>query len=144
METITEFQGVHRWLSNFWLCPIVVDGVEYGSVEHAYQASKCVYAADRQRILTMTPGQAKRFVRTVPTDPYFEGGKLALMHDLLRQKFQDPDLRHKLLATRGALLTEGNTWHDTYWGQCTCGRCPQGHNWLGVLLMDLRTELQEA
>ena len=46
------------------------------------------------------------------------------------------------LATGGAVLVEGNTWHDNYWGCCTCSRCAgrRGRNNLGRLLMKLRAE----
>lgn len=37
---IKEFQGEYRWLSNFWPARVVLDGVEYPTVENAYQASK--------------------------------------------------------------------------------------------------------
>jgi len=40
MEAITSFQGEYRFLSNFWPCHIVRDGLVYPSLEHAYAASK--------------------------------------------------------------------------------------------------------
>lgn len=42
--------------------------------------------------------------------------------------------RKKLLATENALLVEGNTWNDTYWGVCN----GVGKNTLGQLLMKIR------
>ena len=43
------------------------------------------------------------------------------------------------------LLIEGNTWHDNYWGDCSCNRCKSksGENMLGILLMELRDKLNK-
>ncbi|MBR4196328.1 MAG: hypothetical protein IKQ95_06420 [Synergistaceae bacterium] len=46
----------------------------------------------------------------------------------------------KLLATKQALLVEGNDWEDTFWGfDVNLG---YGRNMLGQLLMKIRAELQ--
>ena len=37
---ILEFQGEYRWLSNFSPCEIILDGITYKSVEHAYMSAK--------------------------------------------------------------------------------------------------------
>jgi hypothetical protein len=42
-----------------------------------------------------------------------------------------------LLATKGHDLAEGNWWGDTFWGTCK----GTGHNHLGKILMDIRSEL---
>jgi predicted NAD-dependent protein-ADP-ribosyltransferase YbiA (DUF1768 family) len=62
------------------------------------------------------------------------------MLTLLREKFRDWNLRDRLLNTGDAILIEGNTWHDTYWGHCICPRCHGGANFLGILLTQVRTE----
>jgi hypothetical protein len=61
------------------------------------------------------------------------------MYALLAQKFSHDHLREKLIGTGAAMLIEGNTWGDTYWGVCN----GEGYNHLGRLLMDLRDELQK-
>ena len=38
------------------------------------------------------------------------------MREYLRLKFKIPELREALLETGNAELTEGNTWHDNFWG----------------------------
>ena len=59
---------------------------------------------------------------------------------LLRRKFENPELRAKLLATGNTELIEGNTWGDTFWGaELRTGR---GQNMLGKLIMKVRAELQ--
>jgi predicted NAD-dependent protein-ADP-ribosyltransferase YbiA (DUF1768 family) len=60
---------------------------------------------------------------------------------LLRQKFTDPGLRARLLATGTALLREGNWWRDTFWG--VDQRTGAGQNHLGRLLMEIRDELRD-
>jgi predicted NAD-dependent protein-ADP-ribosyltransferase YbiA (DUF1768 family) len=49
-----------------------------------------------------------------------------------------------LLATGDEELIEGNTWHDNTWGNCVCQKCQDipGRNMLGMLLMELRTEIR--
>lgn len=49
---------------------------------------------------------------------------------------QNEDLKQKLLSTGNALLIEGNTWGDTYWGICN-GR---GQNKLGKILTRVRND----
>jgi len=61
------------------------------------------------------------------------------MLDLVRKKFENPLLRAMLLATEDAVLVEGNTWNDTFWGVCR-GR---GENWLGRILMQVREECRQ-
>jgi len=63
---------------------------------------------------------------------------------IVKLKFaQNPDLRKKLLATGTEELVEGNTWHDNYWGDCSCPECKniKGRNQLGITLMRVRKEM---
>lgn len=143
-EVISEFRGVNRFLSNFWMSPVFYDGIAYPSVEHAYQAAKAALPAVRLQIAQLkTPGEAKRFGRNCLLRPDWESVKLDIMKELLILKFQQPQLREQLIATGNTQLIEGNTWHDQYWGRCSCKMHAQtrGLNWLGVLLMDVRYEL---
>jgi predicted NAD-dependent protein-ADP-ribosyltransferase YbiA (DUF1768 family) len=41
---IQGFFGEYRWLSNFWPVKIHFEEKTYPSVEHAYQAAKCLYS----------------------------------------------------------------------------------------------------
>lgn len=60
---------------------------------------------------------------------------------LLRQKFDRPPLRHRLLGTDQRPLVEGNTWGDTYWGVDAASG--SGKNHLGLLLQQVRAELSQ-
>ena len=64
------------------------------------------------------------------------------MRKVLEYKFENPELRAKLLDTGDRELIEANTWHDTYWGVDKWSG--KGHNMLGKLLMKLRDELRET
>lgn len=135
---INEFQGENRFLSNFWPAKVRLDGIEYKSVEHAYVAAKTTDTAAREQIAGMTPGQAKRFGRTLSLRPDWEQIKLTIMRELVSQKFTDPKLAKMLKATGDQQLVEGNTWGDTFWGVCK----GKGQNNLGKILMAVRAGLK--
>jgi N-glycosidase YbiA len=138
---IDRFQGEHRYLSNFWQCPLTIGGIVYPTAEHAYQASKTLDVGVRTLIAGLpTPGEAKRAGRRIDLRINWEGQKKRIMLLVLLTKFTDNmDLGKRLAATGDETLTEGNTWHDNYWGQCHCARCEgYGFNYLGVLLMAVR------
>lgn len=134
---ITSFTGQYRFLSNFFPVEIEMEGNTYRTLEHAYQAAKTLNPIERWRIRDCnTPGQAKRAGRRVTKRDGWEDARTVVMELLLRQKFQRPDLRSKLILTGNAELIEGNDWGDTFWGVCD----GEGENWLGKLLMRVRDD----
>ncbi len=139
---ITEFQGEHRFLSNFWPAEVVHEGISYPSAEHAYQAAKTLDRAERRRIAAiLDPGDAKREGRKLALRPDWETAKFTVMEHCVRDKFtRNADLAAKLLATGDAELIEGNTWGDRVWGVYQ----GQGENRLGKLLMMVRAEIRTA
>jgi len=138
-EPIKYFQGRYRWLSNFWSCFVVLDGVEYPSTENAYQAAKTLDPELRKPFQDCFPGVAKRDGRALPLRPDWDDVKYGVMEQLLRQKFARGELRERLLATGDAELIEGNDWGDTWWG---VDDRRGGQNNLGKLLMKIRAELR--
>lgn len=137
MNKIDSFRGEYRFLSNFWMVDIVnpEDGLLYPSVEHAYVASKTLDKRLREQIRNIAkPGDVKKIGRMLELRPDWEYIKYRVMHDLLIEKFKNPELKQKLLDTGSAILIEGNTWGDTYWGVCD----GKGENNLGKLLMLVR------
>ncbi len=143
---ITDFQGKYFFLSNFAPAAVRLDGLEFPTVEHAYQAAKTLETAARRRIqAASTPALARKMGRKLAVRPDWPEVKVTVMQELLRQKFaRHPHLKELLLATGEAELVEGNTWHDNFWGDCRCPRCraAPGENRLGRLLMEVRRELQ--
>jgi ribA/ribD-fused uncharacterized protein len=132
---ITEFQGANRFLSNFWPATVVLDGVTYPTVEHAYVAAKTLDPARRAEIAaTAKPGDVKRLGRKLKLRGDWDEIKLSVMEDLVRQKFAHPELRRALSATGNEDLVEGNSWGDTFWGVCR----GVGQNHLGRILMRVR------
>ncbi len=137
---ISAFAGQYRFLSNFYQSVVRMDGVDYPTVEHAFQAAKNPSAAYRERVASARePGHAKRLGRMVMLRADWEHVKLDVMLALLRIKFyRGGDLADRLLATGDHELVEGNTWGDAYWGVCN----GVGENHLGKLLMQVRGELR--
>lgn len=138
-KRIESFEGKYRFLSNFWPCKVKHCSITYPSVEHGFQAGKSLSVKRRKIIAGLsTPAAAKRMGRELQLRSDWETYKEVIMYHFLRQKFKDPLLKKKLLATGNAELIEGNRWGDTYWGVCN----GLGQNRLGNLLMKLRAALR--
>jgi len=135
---VNSFTGKYRFLSNFFLSPISIFGIDFPSVENAYQAAKCDNPEDRWKFRDITPGAAKKLGRTVKLRADWESIKLNAMLDLLRLKFKG-NLGFRLINTKDWELIEGNPWGDTFWGVCR----GVGENHLGKLLMQVRQELHD-
>jgi ribA/ribD-fused uncharacterized protein len=133
---ITWFEDPpYEFLSNFSPATVHLDGVEYPTVEHAYQAAKTLDETEREQVRSApTPGEAKAQGQKVTVRGDWENIKVDVMRDLLRQKFAGPPLRDRLAATAPRTLIEGNTWGDRFWGVYE----DEGENWLGRLLMEIR------
>ncbi len=149
---IDKFRGKYFFLSNF--CPvtfgIILDGVVYPTTEHAYQASKTNQQQSRAEIrdcgsamLAKELGGLLKRYGLVRED--WRDVKLQYMEEFLRQKFDYPNFKKKLLATGDEDVVESNYWHDNYWGICSCSECHRQEpqlNHLGKLLMKIRGDLK--
>lgn len=143
MSDITRFRGDHAFLSNFHPAEILFEGERYPTVEHAFQGAKTLDPGEREKVrLAATPTLAKRLGRKVTLRRDWEAIKVNVMRELLRLKFQHPELRERLLATGDVRLIEGNTWNDRTWGCVWVKTQWVGRNLLGQLLMQVRAELQ--
>ena len=136
---INNFSNEHRFLSNFYPSKIKFDGIEYPSIEHAFQAAKTLDYDKRLEISKLKyPRQAKASGRKLKLRKNWEHIKISIMYTLVMSKFhEDPNLTRKLLATGNKELVEGNTWGDDYWGMCS----DNGLNMLGKILMVIRSKL---
>ena len=141
LEMIKEFRDEYRWLSNFTPVKIILEGIEYPSVEHAYMSaksdsmewkSKC---ADKQ----MTAAKIKRDSQSITLRGDWEECKVEVMKECINQKFNQNPFKKWLIDTNLELIQEGNTWNDTFWGVDI--KTGEGQNILGKLIMDKRDEL---
>jgi len=76
---INSFQGKYRFLSNFWPCDVLYEGVTYLAVETAFQAAKSMDLTIRQQFGHLPPGEAKRRGRRIELRPDWEDVKLEIM-----------------------------------------------------------------
>lgn len=144
--TISEFQGDYRFLSNFYIGnPLKVHGMTFQTSEHLYQALKTIDPVEVKAILScQSPGEAKRLGKTLTLREDWDSIKDRAMELCVSHKFMaNNDLLIRLLETGSEFLVEGNSWHDNYWGACSCDRCQgvEQHNKLGYTLMRFRDSM---
>ena len=127
--------------SNFYLRCVIIDGIEWLSTEHFYQAQKFLAALDRERIRNCRSAAEAFYLGqnlTTARVGNWDSIKVAVMRKALQQKFkQHADLKQVLLATGAAVIKEKSL-VDSFWG---IGADGNGNNMLGILLMELRAEL---
>ena len=143
--TIHFYHSDQPWgeLSNFSRHAVFLRERIWPTVEHFYQAQKCIDAEYQESIRCCeTPMLAKAAAARVAMDDYQANWckvKEVVMLEGLRAKFQQhPDLSSRLLSTGKSTLIE-YTQNDSYWGS---GH-GDGKNRLGHLLMKVRAELQQ-
>ena len=133
---IVLFRGEYFFLSNFYVRPIVYEGITFHSSEQAFMWSKTLIPAEQTAILACpTPTKVKQFasdpVNVTLREGWEEYWRTVSMYRVLSCKYgQHPDLADQLMATDSANLIEGNWWHDNFWGDCL-GRKDGAGNWLG-------------
>jgi len=134
--------------SNLFKRPIVFEGTEYASAEHAYQAGKASKEAVRKWILSAPSpslvAMAAHGLYTWDIVPDWSKIKFDRMRAVLRAKFvQHDDLRQLLLSTGSSRLIENATVDNLVnrtWGEVN----GKGRNMLGVFLMELRDDLSKS
>lgn len=132
--------------SNLYRRPITFEGRIYPTSEHAYQAGKARKETVREWILgAPSPSlvaMAAHGLYTWDIVPNWSKTKYDRMRDVLRAKFtQHDDLRVLLLSTGEARLVEAARTDNSVnrvWGEVN----GKGLNMLGVILMEIRTELK--
>lgn len=140
-DGIYGFFDQYRFLSNFHVCKVQLDGFEFTSSEHAFMAQKSLDLKDWLHILTLqTPNEAKKYGQTVKLRDDWNEYRVIAMTRALFSKFQDHDLRARLLQTGNLYLEETNYWGDRYWG--VDAKTGEGKNMLGKCLMLVRDSLK--
>jgi ribA/ribD-fused uncharacterized protein len=144
-EIILGFFGEYRFLSNFHLCDIEVDGIVYPSTEHAYMAMKSSdrnvrlqFSVDANTVLT--PKEARALGQKIKIVSNWNDIKVHIMYIANKAKYTTHlPLKEQLLLTGNRYLEETNWWHDTFWGVDV--KTKVGQNNLGKVLMQIRSEL---
>lgn len=139
---IIDFIDRYEFLSNSHWVNLEMDGDTYPSVDHAYQAAKTNDPHKRARIRAASSSHiARQMGHAMPRPRDWEARRLDIMRDLLADKFSYPDLAQSLLETREHVLIN-SSWdrRDQFWGTYR----DKGENWLGRLLMELRTSLRST
>ena len=148
-----------RFLSHVHPSPIALDGETWPTVEHFYQAQKSTDPRYRAAIrAALHPGLAKRLAapphapRRISKESWFKAHgvlpradwhdvKLEIMRRADRAKYeQNRGLASMLLATGDAELIEDAP-GEPFWG---VGPDGAGHNWAGLVLMEIRSSLRDA
>lgn len=158
MNTIKTFStNETRFLSNFfpyknpkgdmypYKVKVFYNGLEFKCVECAYMASKTKDLELQKEIQQMTPFEAKALSEAggIPLREDWEDVKIAIMSDLVEQKFSNNnELKKMLLDTGDSKLEEGNTWKDVFWGIDLSTK--EGENHLGKITMKVRKKLRDS
>ena len=132
--------------SNLYRREVVFEGETFATSEHAYQAGKPRKKAVRDWLMAAPSpallAMAAHGLYYWDVAPGWSTTKFDRMRDILRAKFeQHDDLRELLLSTGDARLVESATVDNEVnrlWGEVN----GVGKNMLGVLLMEIREELQ--
>ena len=149
-ETIDQFRGEHAFLSNFFVVDGGVKIIAYRTLlwapttEHLFQALKSDQEIDHRMVCSAaTAREAKARGRRVSLRPDWDQVRDHAMDLCLEAKFgpAHPELAWRLLDTDDALLVEGNSWGDRYWGVDL--KTGVGSNHLGLALMRLRQRLRD-
>lgn len=129
-------------MSNFYRSTFKLYGRTWPTVEHAYQAQKCIDNKEYNQIHeAKTPRIARNLGQEVKMRKDWDSVKRAVMKECCRAKFtQDEILKQELLNTGDQELIEDSP-VDWYWG---CGADGKGQNVLGQVLMEIRKELKGA
>lgn len=158
---IHTFRKEHGFLSNMADAEIDYEGVRFPSTENAYMWEKCRDCKVTQEIIhgeqgfiveipwleycqTYPPNEVKKKSREVTLREDWNDVKLKIMYNILVLKFTQEPFKTKLLATGTENIVEGNYWQDTFWGVDLKETPNVGENWLGRLIMDIRTKLKNG
>lgn len=128
---------------SYSLHPFMLEGKEWPTVEHYFQAMKFEDESYQESIrLSDSPKKARKLGRRRfrKLRPNWKKVKQVYMTRAVYTKCCSyPDIAEKLLATGNTRLVE-NALYDYYWG---CGRDRRGENMYGQVLMNVRKKLLE-
>jgi hypothetical protein len=138
---IREFKGEYRWLSNMYPCKIVLRGIEYPSVEHAFQSEK--NESNEWKLYCsreINPKKVKLKSKRIDLVENWNEKRVIVMEFCIDKKFSQEPFKTKLIETGNEEIQEGNHWGDIFWGVDL--KSNKGKNVLGKIIMEKRRKLQ--
>lgn len=148
-------RGEYGFLSNWYPAKFIVKGKEFSSVEQYMMYVKAMLFGDvdvaEEIMCTDDPRKIKALGRKVKSysNTVWNGLRQMFVYEGLLAKFsQNPELKERLLSTKGSVLVECSP-YDTIWGIGCSMRSNarfdmslwRGQNLLGFTLMKVRTDL---
>lgn len=155
-ETDTAIYFLRGPFSNFYSAAFILDNYTYSNSEQAFMHLKALHFNDLDHanliLNTSNPAQAKAYGRGVKNFDVIEWHSVSYdyMYRVNKAKYeQNYKLKQLLLSTKGKELVECNP-KDYIW---SCGYIAtdtralnksewKGKNWLGRVLMDVRSSLK--
>lgn len=146
------FQSEYAWLSKFYPCNIEIEGQRFLSVEQAYQFAKATGLGDTNLATMIMRTKYAKEVQKLgggkEFNPAWDSQKIDVMRTIVNEKFmQNPSLCDKLVQTGQSTLIEATM--DGFWAaKATLNSKSlkkgtwQGANFIGKILMEVRTELR--
>jgi ribA/ribD-fused uncharacterized protein len=131
--------------SNLYRRPMMFEGQNFPTAEHAYQYAKPREDKVRQWLMVAPSPSllaiAAHGLLSWDISPGWSKDRRRRMGNVVLAKFyQNPDLQEILLATGDARIVESATVDNEVnrrWGEVN----GKGQNWLGLILMDVRAQL---
>lgn len=155
-----SFTGAYEFLSNMFLCTVILGDMVFPSAENAYQAMKCKTRKQMEEFQYITPYEARKRGNDVDLRTGWNDIRLKVMKKVLQAKFEDQELANMLLRTEDMFLCELNYWGDTFWGKAPVVETHEvkdgditrkwtekkikGENHLGKLLCEVREEIRKS
>ena len=119
-----ELKGPYKCLGNSYSATILVEGITYPSVEHAFQAAKVSDRATKFQISKASLAEVRNLLEDIWIRPNWNDVKYATLHQLVKLKFESNKELAKVLLGTGTKLLGSKTEAE-----------------LGSILMKVRSEL---
>ena len=125
-------------------CPFELEGVQWQTAEHYYQACKFKGMSYAQTVIDAAGAEqayklGNRWLKRKSKD-WKKNRQLYMTRGLYRTVMEYPEIKQALLDTGDSQLIETSQ-YDYFWG---IGRDQRGQNTLGKVWMDIRQKLHEA
>lgn len=136
-----KFRGKYGFLSNFYEVEIRYGSLKFKCVESAFQALKSKDYSVRKSFENLNGVDSKRLGRKIKLREDWNIIKIDVMRYLLKIKFNNNEMRRRLLALEDEYIVEENSWNDRFWG--VDEKSGEGLNMLGKLIMEIREEIRK-